>query len=218
MLVKEVTRKAIHACGFVVPLAYYFFLSREILLLITGLSVAAAAVTEYIRLSGIRVFPDVLLRGHEEKGVVGGYFYAILAGFLAVLLFDKTVAIAALLFLYFGDAITGLSGALLTMFMGRKKAYGRDYDHKGALGTIIDDIGYALRNHKSPLLMMIMFAVCGLIGLAFYPALSLPAIALGALGAVIGDAFPWRFFGITVDDNLSIPLLAGALMTVALLL
>jgi len=40
-------------------------------------------------------------------------------------------------------------------------------------------------------------------------------IAAGALGATAADAFPWRISGRTVDDNLSIPLVSGALMWLA---
>ncbi len=66
--------------------------------------------------------------------------------------------------------------------------------------------------------MLVMFAICSVIGLAVRPELSYLSIAAGAVGAVIADAFPWRVAGYTIDDNLSIPLLAGALMTIASLL
>jgi dolichol kinase len=61
--------------------------------------------------------------------------------------------------------------------------------------------------------MLLMFAICSVIGLGFRPELSYLAIAAGATGAVIADAFPWRIGSFTIDDNLSIPLLAGAFMT-----
>jgi len=214
LLIKEVTRKSVHMAGFIIPLAYYFFIPRAWLLVVLGAGVAVAAFLELIRTSGNPVFPKILLRGHEEKGVLGGYFFAVLSAFLAVLIFDKTVAIAAMLFLDFGDGITGLAGAIMTMY--GNKADKRDYDHKP--GTIAGELSDAVRHHKSPWLMAVMFVVCGLIGLALYPSLSPLAIILGALGAVVADAFPWRFFGFIVDDNLSIPLLSGALMTLALLI
>jgi len=40
-------------------------------------------------------------------------------------------------------------------------------------------------------------------------------IAAGAIGSVIADAFPWRVYGVAIDDNLLIPLLSGVLMTLA---
>jgi dolichol kinase len=216
VLAKEVSRKAIHAAGIVIPLAYYFFLSRELILLILGAAVLAGAVLEYIRLSGNPIFPRILLRGHEENGVVGGYFYALLSSFLAVLVFDKTIAIAAMLFLDLGDAITGLAGSIMTMLIGRKEADKRNYEANGR--ALPDELWYAVSHPKSPVLMAVMFLVCGLSGLALYPRLPLTATAAGALGAVVADAFPWRLFGLTVDDNLSIPILSGVLMWLAIII
>ncbi len=210
ILARELSRKSVHAAGVAVPLAYYFFLSREVVLLILGFAVLSAAVLEYIRLSGNPLFPRLLMRGHEEKGVVGGYFFALLSSLLAVLLFDKTVAVAAILFLDLGDAVTGIAGAVMTMLVGPKEADKRDYRIQKR--SLPDELLYAAGHPKSPVLMAVMFAACGLIGLALYPSLPLAAVAAGALGAVIADAFPWRLFGFTVDDNLSIPLLSGALM------
>ncbi len=215
LLAKEVSRKSIHMAGFLIPVAYYFFIPRVPLLLVLGAGVAVAAFLELIRTSGNPIFPKILLRTHEEKGVLGGYFFAIVSSFLAVLLFEKNVAIAALLFLSLGDGITGLAGALLTMVAGRKEADKRDYEEKRSLPG---EITYAVSHPKSFLLMAVMFVVCGLCGMALYPSLTAAAIVAGALGAVAGDAFPWRFFGFVVDDNLSIPLLSGVLMTLALML
>jgi dolichol kinase len=218
LFAKEVARKSIHMGGFIVPLFYYFFFTRNIMLLILGLGVIAGAALEVVRLSGNPIFPRILLRKHEEKGVVGGYFYAIVGAFLAVLLFDKTIAIAAILFLDLGDAITGLIGSVVAMYQGRMKAYTRTYVAAGSaspLRTLADDLSYALRNHKSPLIMGVMFLVCALVGLLLYPSLSLLMIAAGAMGSVIADAFPWRIYGVAIDDNVLIPLLSGILMTLA---
>jgi dolichol kinase len=214
VLAKEASRKAIHMAGFVVPLAYYFFLPRDILLIVLGAAVLVAAVLEYVRLKGHSLYPKILLRGHEEKGVVGGYFFALASTFLAVLLFDKAIAVAAILFLDLGDAITGLAGAVLTMLAGPKEA---DRRSEAAKSTAPYGLLYAVTHPKSPVLMAVMLAVCGAIGLALFPALSLKMIAAGALGAMIADAFPWRVAGFVVDDNLSIPLLSGALMWLAAL-
>jgi dolichol kinase len=130
-----------------------------------------------------------------------------------VLLFDKAVAVAALLFLDVGDAATGLAGAVLTMLVGRKEADKRDYRMEKL--PLHDELLYSVSHPKSPALMAVMLAVCGLIGL-FVLRLPPEAVAAGALGAMVADAFPWRFFGYMVADNLSIPLLSGALMWLAL--
>jgi dolichol kinase len=146
------------------------------------------------------------MRQSEDRRL-GSYFYAALSMFLAVLLFDKAIAAAAILFLIFGDSITGLAGAVWFMYVRRKPVDIRN----GASGGLL----YAATHPKPFPLMLLMFAICGVIGLAFRPELSYPAIIAGAVGAVIADGFPWRIAGHMIDDNLSIPLLAGALMTLA---
>jgi dolichol kinase len=206
LFLKELGRKAFHMAGCVVPAAYYFFISRDLMLAALGACVLGAGFLEYMRLTGRDLYPTSYMRP-SEKGRLAGYFYAALALFLAVLLFGKTIAIAAMLFLVFGDALTGLAGVILAMYSGKKSVDVRDGKGGG--------LAYAVRHHKPFSLMLLMFAICVVIGLAFRPELSYLALAAGAVGAVIADAFPWRVGGFVVDDNLSIPLLAGALMTLA---
>jgi dolichol kinase len=203
---KELGRKAFHMAGFVIPAAYYFFVSRDIMLLVLGACVLGAGFLEYMRLTGRDLYPMSYMRP-SEKGRLAAYFYAALALFLAVLLFSKTIAIAAMLFLVFGDALTGLAGVVLSMYAGKKSVDVRDGKGSG--------LAYAIRHHKPLSLMLLMFAICVVIGLTFRPELSYLSLAAGAAGAVIADAFPWRIRGFVLDDNLSIPLLAGALMTLA---
>jgi dolichol kinase len=217
LLIKELSRKSIHISGFLIPLFYYFFLSRDAVILLLGVMVAAAGILEAIRLSGNPIFPGFLLRGHEEKGVPGAYFFALLSSLIAVMIFDKTIAIAAMLFLDIGDAASGLAGVIWSMYHGRKEAGVRSYDstkEKNIFKMAIDDIKYALTNHKSPVLMAVMFCVCFFISILLYPGISMPMAVAGSVGAVIADAFPWRIFGFTIDDNLSIPLLSGILMAI----
>ena len=206
---RELGRKAFHMAGCVIPAAYYFFVSREIMAVVLAACVLGAGFLEYMRLAGRDLYPNTFMRPSED-GRLGGYFYAALAMFLAVLLFSKAIAAAAILFLTFGDAITGLAGALLFMYSDRKPVDVRD----GAQGSL----AYAVTHPKPLLLVLLMFALCAAVGLAFYPALSYLAIAAGALGAVVADAFPWRIGNYTIDDNLSIPVLAGVLMTLAMAL
>jgi dolichol kinase len=213
VLAKEASRKSVHMAGFLIPVVYYFFLPREALLILLGTGLLCAGVLEYIRLSGNPIYPKILLRDHEKRGVLAGYFFALLSSFLAVLLFDKPVAIAAMLFLTLGDGITGLAGAALTMLAGREDADKRNYRADGR--SLLEELWYAATHPKSPVLMATMLAVCFALGLMLYPSLSLVMIVAGALGAMAADAFPWRIFGLTVDDNLSIPLVSGALMWLA---
>ncbi|MGA9139270.1 MAG: dolichol kinase [Methanocella sp.] len=203
---KELGRKAFHMAGCVIPAAYYFFLSKEIMGTVLAACVIGATVLEYMRLTGHDLYPSSYMRP-SEGGRLAAYFYAAASMFLAVVLFSKTIAVAAILFLVFGDAITGLAGAVLFMYTGKKSIDARGKAERGLV--------YAVTHPKPISLMLVMFIVCGVIGLALRPELSYLAIAAGAAGAVIADAFPWRVAGFTIDDNLSIPLLAGALMALA---
>ncbi|OPY28795.1 MAG: hypothetical protein A4E28_01319 [Methanocella sp. PtaU1.Bin125] len=208
LFVKELGRKAFHMAGCVIPAAYYFFVSKDLMAVLLALCVMGAGVLEYLRLTGRDLYPTSFMRP-SEKGRLAGYFYAAASMFLAVLLLSKTVAVAAILFLVVGDAVTGLAGAVLFMYTGKKTIDGREKPDRG--------LAYAVTHPKPVALMLVMFMICSVIGLAFRPELSYVAIAAGAAGAVIADAFPWRVAGYTIDDNLSIPLLAGALMTLAML-
>lgn len=221
LLKKEVSRKAIHMSGFIIPLAYYFFIPKDYMILILGLGVVVAGSLELIRISGHRLFPALLLRGHEKGGTIAGYFYALVSSFMAVLLFDKSIAVAAILFLDLGDGLVGIAGAILSMYEGADRAKIRAYSavkQKICFRSVKDELVYSITHYKSPLLMVAMFITCSFIGFAFYPVLALPVIVAGALGAVVADAFPWRFANFTLDDNLSIPILSGILMSLTALL
>lgn len=198
---RELQRKAFHVSGSLIPIIYYF-ISRETALLFLGIINAVLLFIEWQRLSGRLKLPQILLRPHEEKQVAA-YIYFQIAALLSILLFDKTIAIAAILMLALGDTASGLSGAMLRGSNVR-------YSHEKII-------------IKPWLIMAIMFIVCLLIGLFLSdlpPArdmaqMSFAVYAAGAVGATIGDAIPLRVQGKPVDDNLMIPLLAGLFMTVA---
>ena len=198
----ELRRKAFNLIGSLIPIVYYF-LDRETALI--GLSIinAILLLIEWLRLNGKIELPKLLLRPHENKQVAA-YIYFQTAALISILVFDKTIAIAALLMLAFGDTASGLAGSIIK--------------------------GGDIRNHDTkrivikPLpIMAAMFMVCLMTGLVL---LSLPlakdmayltllVYVAGAAGATIGDAIPLRIYGRPVDDNLVIPLLSGVFMSVA---
>ncbi len=199
----ELRRKAIHISGSLIPIAYYY-VNKETALIILLFVNAILLVIERLRLEGKIKFPQILLRPHENKQVAA-YIYFQIAALLSILIFDKAVAIAALLMLAIGDTFSGLAGAVI----------------KG--GNIRN---YAVKKiaFKPFPIMAVMFAVCILVGIALLdvpPAkdmvrLSFPVYVAGAVGATLGDAVPLRIQGTPVDDNLVIPLLAGLFMSIAL--
>ena len=64
-----------------------------------------------------------------------------------------------------------------------------------------------LRSIKRPRVLATMFAVCLLVSLPF---LSPAAAVLAAAGATVADGVKPRVAGFVIDDNLSIPIVAGA--------
>jgi len=200
LLLHELRRKAIHLTGSLIPAAYYF-IDRETAVILLSIINAVLLVVEWLRLNGKLTLPEMLLRPHEKKQVAA-YIYFQLAALFTILVFDKTIAIAALFMLAFGDTASGIAGAVI----------------KG--GNVRRNSGKWIK----PLpIMIVMFTVCVIVGLVLLkipPApdmkfLPLAVYIAGALGATLGDAVHLRVFGKAVDDNLVIPILAGIFMTFA---
>ncbi len=198
----ELWRKALHVTGSLIPVVY-FFLSKQTAVI--GLSIVNAILLliEWLRLSGKIRLPCILLRQHENNQVAG-YIYFQMGALLAIVLFNKTIAIAAVLMLALGDAASGLAGAIISG------------------GNIRSNEEKKLVFKPLPI-AAVMFAVCILVGLVLSSLplptdmihLSLRVYISGAIGATLGDAIPLRIRGKTIDDNLMIPILSGLFMTVA---
>lgn len=197
----ELRRKAIHVLGSFIAVAYYF-IEKDTALFGLAIINAVLICIEYLRLSGKIKLPDILLRPHENKQVAA-YIYFQIAALISILIFEKTIAIAAILMLALGDTASGLAGALMNR--------GNVRYSRGKLMV------------KPLPIMAVMFAVCIITGLLlmlvpFAPDMQhFPVLVyvIGALGATLGDAIPMRIQGRSIDDNLMIPILSGIFMTIA---
>lgn len=219
LLRQEFDRKIFHVAWALLPLLYYFGYSRDGMLLLLFIELLIWIGVEAVRKTGYPIISAELMREHEKEGAPMGTLYQIASMFLAVLLFDKEIAILAMLFCCVGDSVTALAGALLLPRIGRGKTAirtfsGRDHGNSSLGGGI----GQALVHRKSVVLMFVMFVTCLALGFLFFPALPLAVVLAGCMGAVIADAFAWRLAGITVNDDLSIPLVSGVLMSLAFFL
>lgn len=199
LLLHELRRKSIHLTGALIPAGYYF-IDRETAVVLLTIINAVFLVVEWLRLNGKITLPAVLLRPHEEKQVAA-YIYFQLAALLTIFVFDKTIAIAALFMLTFGDTASGIAGAVIR---------GGNVRHNSS-------------KWMKPLpIMAVMFTVCVIVGFILLKiplstdmkALSTGVYIIGALGATLGDAIPFRILGKVVDDNLVIPIMAGIFMTI----
>jgi dolichol kinase len=194
---KELLRKSIHLAGMLFPVAYYF-LGRFTVLFWLSPIVIVTLQFEWMRLRGYISYPAVLLRPSEEHRVAG-YVYSIIAAFIVIALFPKTIAIAAITMAVLGDLSSGIAGAV----------WGKKAD--------VRQMRLPIKPVPILLVMLLVSFLTGYLaahapGLAHLPVYS---VALGALGATLADGVPWQIRGHILDDNLIIPLVSAVLMLVS---
>tara|TARA_B000000460_G_scaffold160856_1_gene113953 strand:- start:125 stop:703 length:579 start_codon:yes stop_codon:yes gene_type:complete len=111
----EVYRKMIHFGSAVFPISYYYSLSREQMLWLLGGLSALFLIGELLRMNVgsfkrfFRLIFSAILRDSEDHTITGATTVFI-AGFLTVLIFERPVAIFAMLILSLADATAALIG------------------------------------------------------------------------------------------------------------
>lgn len=191
-LVREIRRKLIHLSGLSVPVGI-LACGRIYTAIMIALVLALALVLEAGRLKGIICLPEVREQEHEK---VASYIYYISGSLLAVLIFQPMIAVASMLMLTLGDAISGLVGSVL------------ENSNVRALGQ---------RRIKPFPIVTAMFLVCLAIGYLSSGLTRLPfeVYLAGAIGATVADSVALVFCNRGLDDNLTIPLFAGIMMSLA---
>lgn len=200
----ELRRKSIHFSGLILPILY-LWLDRGFLLLLVGSLTCGALLVEFgkwksprFRAFFFRVFSP-LLRTHERQGAITGATYYLISTLLCIHFFDKPLAIVCIFFMVLGD----MSAALVGKRWGKTKLIG-EKSLEGSLAC---------------------FVVCTAISLVFFyfpetHLWKLPPLATahrfhpllgigGAFIATVVELLPFR-----LDDNLTVPLIAGAVMQV----
>lgn len=216
LLSVEAERKLFHVAWAIDPILYYFGYPRDGMVILISAQLLIWAGFEVARKMGYSAFSSTYMRPHEKSGSLMGSLFQITSLLLAVMLFDRTTAILAMLFNCIGDSAAGLAGAALYPYIGKGRTAIRDFTAGSiSLSSVPRDILYALGHRKSAALMAVMFLACAIPGFIFYPRASLLFISAGAIGAVIADGFAWKLFGYTLNDDLIITLAAGGAMAVA---
>ena len=111
----EVYRKMIHFGSAVFPISYYYSLSREQMLWLLGGLSALFLIGELLRMNVgsfkrfFRLIFSAIVRDSENHTITGATTVFI-AGFLTVLIFERPVAIFAMLILSLADATAALIG------------------------------------------------------------------------------------------------------------
>lgn len=181
----ESARKLIHVTGSLIPLAYLFLdITKPQALLILGILALPFVLADILRLWWptlnrwfIHWFHGAMRPGEETR--LTGSTYYVLACWVTILVFERNVAVAALLILAYADTAASVVGQ--------------------ALG------GYRLGKEKTLSGAVAFLVTAFLVGLPFFS----PITALG--GAVIAAAT--ECLPLPLDDNVTIPLVAGIFFT-----
>ncbi|MFQ6674642.1 MAG: diacylglycerol/polyprenol kinase family protein [Fidelibacterota bacterium] len=111
----EVYRKLIHIGSAVIPVAYLFFLDRQAILWILGPATGAILVGEILRMKYpfftrlYKVIFGKFVREEEDRMPTAATF-SLLGALSTVYVFEKNVAVFALLVVSLGDATAALVG------------------------------------------------------------------------------------------------------------
>jgi dolichol kinase len=186
----EVGRKSIHLASALIP-ALYLILPHDWTVGLLGLALAIMIVIEGLRAvhPPFREFFEkwcgFMLRTAERQRLTGSTF-VLVAALAAVLLFRKEIAIAVLFILSISDSLAAV--------VGRKFGGPRFVGNKSLGGSLA------------------FFASALLIAMLCLPQRPVAAL-VGAAVATVVEAVPLRFGRLEIDDNLTVPLVAGAVMT-----
>jgi len=169
------------------------FIPKTVFLSLLGAATVIFLVIEFIRFHSPAVnrrfcsFFRIVVR-ESEKTRLTGASYMLLAALISFLVFTRDVAVTSVCFLALGDALATIIGGS----NGKKGIRGKTAAGKAACLLACLAIGFIL----------------------YYSGLkvSIPAIVIGAIAATIMESLP-KF----VDDNLTIPVISGAVMTLIML-
>jgi dolichol kinase len=187
MILTEWKRKGIHLGSSLIPLGYFYLLSREQILYFTCFITVGFLVAEFARFKVsfynalFRKIFFSLLREDEKKKDLTGATYLFLAMCITIYLFEKEIAVPAMLILAIADSFAAIIGKMI----GR---------HKFFLKSIEGSITFFL---VSAVLLYIFIPQKGVV------------ILLIALLVTIIEVLP-----VAINDNLVIPLSAGFFLMV----
>ena len=190
---KEVARKTVHFFGGLAVAIICFLIPDWLYIPFSAcfaVFIAFLFYLECLRFHGCLSLP--MLRSDEHKNI-GGHVFFFLGAFICVLIFPKSIAVASILMLSAGDAASGVAFAAISEQKSNNPP------------------------HKKPFLVMfVMFIVSFTAGYIFFRLIHHPFPVIfalsGSVGATIAESFPIRIFNYRINDNITIPLLAGSLM------
>jgi len=188
----ELRRQAAHLIlgTVIVILIKLQLISVQILFIITFFGGILVLFARKIRLPIIHKLLEFFERPHHMAKFPGrGSFFLVLGSALAVLIFEKNIAMASIMIMAVGDSVTNIVGR-----------------HFGSIQNPFN----SKKNLEGTGFAIITSALA-----AFYFVPFLPALIASTLAMVVESIdLGWKRFNIDIDDNVTIPLVAGVVMTV----
>jgi dolichol kinase len=115
----ELKRKAIHLSCSLLPLLYYFYLSREQIIAFSSLISIIFLTAEFLRFRYLHVqkmfsrFVGPLLRESEREKTLTGATYLFLSATITFIVFEKMIAIPSVLVLTIADSFAAIVGKMI---------------------------------------------------------------------------------------------------------
>lgn len=168
---------------------FYLLVNKEFILVLVGSVTLFFIIMDLVRLShsGVNIFLfkniSTFFKKKEERKLTSMTLFLI-SCFLTFLLFPKNIAIAAVIFLIFGDIFSKFFG----LRFGRTKIFNKSLE--GSLSYLV------------------FCMIAGFILLNFIPIPPI-LIIIGSLAATVSELLP-----LGVDDNLSVALISASAMLV----
>ncbi|MFH1597670.1 MAG: diacylglycerol/polyprenol kinase family protein [Patescibacteria group bacterium] len=188
----KIVRKTWHIlAGLFFPIIYLYLTKPQIIILV------GAVFLTFLTLEGLRLRNPKLnrwfikkignyLKDKERKNLTSNTFY-VASALLAVIFFDKPIAIAALVFFAIGDAMAEIIGLKFGSY--------RFWHNRSIEGTLA---------------FLVSSILAGILLLQTDLNITFPVMISGAIGATLIEAV-----SLPIDDNFTIALFSGLVMSMA---
>ncbi|WMW23193.1 CTP--2,3-di-O-geranylgeranyl-sn-glycero-1-phosphate cytidyltransferase [Methanolobus mangrovi] len=148
----ELMRKGIHLTSILIILVYAFFGKQETQTLLI-VYLVLIMIIEHLRLDrGIKLPVFHILLRQKEKSGIGSHVYFTLGALVAVSVFSKNIAFAAILMTTFGD----MSAALIGKRFGKIRIFGNGKSLEGCISEFIVDIFIVVLLIQNPFVSVFM--------------------------------------------------------------
>jgi len=188
----ELRRQAAHLIlgTTIVVLIKLQLMNAQLLFAITLVGGILVLLARKVRLPLIHKLLEFFERPHHMAKFPGrGSFFLVLGAALAVLIFEKNIAMASIMVMAVGDSVTNIVGR-----------------HFGSIKNPLN----SKKNLEGTGVAIITSALAAFYFVSFMPAFLASSLAMIVESIDLG----WKRFNIEIDDNVVIPLVAGAVMTI----